>query len=168
MEDDGPYVKVYGQVNPLTGERLGRAPRTADGMRSAILAGLEAAEPHATRERHWQLARQAAHQGALFGALHRRDGELVEEHLAVPRLDQGERAAGPGGGRLGAGGVLGRAGPLTGGDPAGGQPGRAAACRGAGGGDPHGLPRPESRRAGNRQVGEGWHRGDVLAAGHQP
>src|SRR5215472_1073160 len=62
MEDNGPYVQVYRQVNPLTGERLGRAPRTADGMREAILAKLEAAEPHATRERHWQLARQAAHQ----------------------------------------------------------------------------------------------------------
>ena len=62
MEDDGPYIQVYGQVNPLTGERLGRAPRTADGMRESILAELEAVEPHATRERHWQLARQAAHQ----------------------------------------------------------------------------------------------------------
>jgi hypothetical protein len=53
---------VYQQINPLTGEQLGRAPRTADGMRAAILAKLEAAEPQATRERHWQLARQAAHQ----------------------------------------------------------------------------------------------------------
>jgi conjugative relaxase-like TrwC/TraI family protein len=61
-EPDGPYTQVYGQVNPLTGEQLGRAPRTAEGMRAAILARLEAAEPHATRERHWQLARQAAHQ----------------------------------------------------------------------------------------------------------
>jgi hypothetical protein len=50
-EADGPYTQVYGQINPLTGEHLGRAPRTADGMRAAILAGLEAAEPHATRER---------------------------------------------------------------------------------------------------------------------
>src|SRR5215469_428377 len=62
MEDNGPYTQVYRQVNPLTGEQLGRAPRTADGMQEAILAKLEAAEPHATRERHWQLARQAAHQ----------------------------------------------------------------------------------------------------------
>lgn len=62
MEDNGPYEQVYGQINPLTGERLGRAPRTAEGMRSAIMAELEAAEPEATRERHWQLARQAAHQ----------------------------------------------------------------------------------------------------------
>src|SRR5215472_9038906 len=62
MEDNGPYVQVYRQVNPLTGERKGRAPRTATGKRESILADLEAAEPHATRERHWQLARQASHQ----------------------------------------------------------------------------------------------------------
>src|SRR5260370_9886364 len=59
MEPDGPYTQVYQQVNPLTPEQLGRAPRTADGMRAAILAGLEAAQPHAPRGRHWQLARQA-------------------------------------------------------------------------------------------------------------
>src|SRR5438552_14323709 len=45
MEPDGPYTQVYQQVNTLTGEQLGRAQRTADGMREAILAGLEAAEP---------------------------------------------------------------------------------------------------------------------------
>src|SRR5579863_4299603 len=62
LQDNGPYVQVYSQINPLTGERMGRAPRTATGMRESILADLEAAEPHATRERHWQLARQASHQ----------------------------------------------------------------------------------------------------------
>src|SRR5690349_14425889 len=62
MEENGPYTQVYGQINPVTGGQLGRAPRGAEGMRAAILAKLEAAEPHATRERHWQLARQAAHQ----------------------------------------------------------------------------------------------------------
>ena len=31
MEDDGPYVQVYGQVNPLTGERLaGRRGRRTE------------------------------------------------------------------------------------------------------------------------------------------
>jgi len=42
MDDNGPCTKVYSQINPLTGEHLGRAPRTATGMRETILANLEA------------------------------------------------------------------------------------------------------------------------------
>src|SRR5712691_4701567 len=81
MEDDGPYTQVYEQVNPLTGERLGRAPRTADGMRESILAELEAAEPHATRERHWQLAREAGdgERAAYWVAQDRRLEDILQE-----------------------------------------------------------------------------------------
>ncbi|HEX3922112.1 MAG TPA: MobF family relaxase [Streptosporangiaceae bacterium] len=54
-----PYEKVYRQVDPRTGEQLGRKPggyaKYADH-----LGKLLAAEPHATRERLAELERQAA------------------------------------------------------------------------------------------------------------
>jgi AAA domain/TrwC relaxase len=57
----GVYDQVYKQINLLTGEKMGRAPggyaKFADH-----LASLEAAEPHATWERHLELERIAAQQ----------------------------------------------------------------------------------------------------------
>jgi len=54
-----PFLAVYRQVHPVTGERMGRAPggyaKTKD-----ILARLLAAEPHATAERRLELEREAA------------------------------------------------------------------------------------------------------------
>src|SRR6516225_1268148 len=56
-----PFLAVYEQVHPVTGERLGRAPgryaKTKD-----ILARLLAGEPHATVERRIELEREAAQQ----------------------------------------------------------------------------------------------------------
>jgi TrwC relaxase len=47
-----PFLAVYRQVHPVTGERLGRAP---GGYATAkdILARLLEAEPHATSGRRW-------------------------------------------------------------------------------------------------------------------
>jgi hypothetical protein len=54
-----PFLAVYRQVHPVTGEQMGRAPggyaKTKD-----ILARLLAAEPHATAERRLELEREAA------------------------------------------------------------------------------------------------------------
>jgi len=56
-----PFLAVYQQVHPVTGERMGRAPggyaKTKD-----ILARLLAGEPHATVERRIELEREAAQQ----------------------------------------------------------------------------------------------------------
>ena len=56
-----PFLAVYQQVHPVTGERMGRAPggyaKTKD-----ILAQLLAGEPHATVERRIELEREAAQQ----------------------------------------------------------------------------------------------------------
>lgn len=55
------YDQVYSQVNPLTGQKMGRAP---GGYASFAdhLDRLEAAEPHSTWERHLELERIAAQQ----------------------------------------------------------------------------------------------------------
>ena len=56
------YLKVYSQVHPMTGERLGRAAAGAgrvEERRLAYLAELLAAEPHATKDRQRALAWQA-------------------------------------------------------------------------------------------------------------
>jgi TrwC relaxase/AAA domain len=57
----GPYRSVYAQVHPQTGQRMGRAPGGYAEFK-AILARLEAAEPHATAERRLELEREAAQQ----------------------------------------------------------------------------------------------------------
>jgi hypothetical protein len=56
-----PYRSVYAQVNPQTGQRMGRALGGYPKFRE-ILARLEAAEPHATAERRLELEREAAQQ----------------------------------------------------------------------------------------------------------
>jgi hypothetical protein len=61
MVEAAPFLTVYQQVHPATGERMGRAPggyaKTKD-----ILARLLVAEPHATAERRLELEREAAQQ----------------------------------------------------------------------------------------------------------
>jgi conjugative relaxase-like TrwC/TraI family protein len=53
-----PYEAVYSQEDPRTGARLGRRPGNY-ASKTAILARLLAAEPHATAERVRELERQA-------------------------------------------------------------------------------------------------------------
>ena len=54
-----PYTAVYEQIDPRTGEKLGR-PRGSYTKYADHLARLMAAEPHATAERLIELERQAA------------------------------------------------------------------------------------------------------------
>ncbi len=54
-----PYLAVYQQVDPRTGETFGRGPYGYKHY-TQILAGKLAAEPHATRERVLELEREAA------------------------------------------------------------------------------------------------------------
>ena len=54
-----PYNAVYEQIDPRTGEKLGR-PRGSYAKYADHLARLTAAEPHATAERLIELERQAA------------------------------------------------------------------------------------------------------------
>ena len=58
-EEGSAYLAVYGQINPSTGERLGRAPMTNKNSRDKRYAALKAAEPGATRQRLRQLTVQA-------------------------------------------------------------------------------------------------------------
>jgi conjugative relaxase-like TrwC/TraI family protein len=54
-----PYLKVYAQVDPRTGEKLGGSPR-GYAHYYKILGEKLAAEPHATQERVMELEREAA------------------------------------------------------------------------------------------------------------
>ena len=56
-----PFLAVYRQVHPVTGERMGRAPG-GYAKTKEILARLLAGEPHATAERRLELEREAAQQ----------------------------------------------------------------------------------------------------------
>src|SRR5215472_4319194 len=56
---EDPYLKVYAQVDPRTGEKLGRAPGGYAKF-AEILGRKLAAEPHATAERVLELEREAA------------------------------------------------------------------------------------------------------------
>src|SRR5258707_2474590 len=57
--DREPYQKVYAQVDPRTGEKLGHKPGGYAKF-GEILARKLAAEPHATAERVLELEREAA------------------------------------------------------------------------------------------------------------
>ena len=56
-----PYEKVYRQVHPVTGQKMGRAPGSYDQFADVLLR-LKAAEPYATAERLVELEREAAQQ----------------------------------------------------------------------------------------------------------
>jgi hypothetical protein len=58
-EEGSAYLAVYSQVNPATGEHLGRAPMTNKNSRDKRYAALKEAEPGATRQRLRQLTVQA-------------------------------------------------------------------------------------------------------------
>jgi hypothetical protein len=57
--EEAPFLAVYQQVHPVTGERMGRAPGRY-ATKTDVLAGLLEAEPHATGERRVELEREAA------------------------------------------------------------------------------------------------------------
>jgi hypothetical protein len=59
LVEEEPYLKVYAQVDPRTGEKLGRSPGGYAKF-GEILARKLAAEPHATAERVLELEREAA------------------------------------------------------------------------------------------------------------
>ena len=54
-----PYEKVYRQIDPRTGDRMGRSPGNYDAF-ADWLVKLKAAEPYATAERLIELEREAA------------------------------------------------------------------------------------------------------------
>jgi hypothetical protein len=56
-----PYLAAYQQTDPLTGEKLGRAPNGWKRF-SQVFAAKLAAEPHATWERRLELEREAGQQ----------------------------------------------------------------------------------------------------------
>jgi len=59
LVEEEPYLNVYAQVDPTTGEKLGRAPGGYAKF-GEILARKLTAEPHATAERVLELEREAA------------------------------------------------------------------------------------------------------------
>lgn len=96
MEAD-PFLKVYGQVNPVTGERMGRRPGNY-AKYDEILAGLEAAEPHATAERKVELAREAAQRArrspAYTDTTASHDKTISIVHAAIRENERRAAAAG--------------------------------------------------------------------------
>ena len=90
-------------------------PRSTSGCEARLhLAGLLAAEPHATAARRLELEREAAADQADRTA-HGCHGLVQQVHLGPACLDPRERTAGPAGGRRGPRGVVGR--PRAGGRP---------------------------------------------------
>ena len=142
-----PYDAVYQQIDPRTGDRLGRA-RGRYAKFADHLARLKAAEPHATAERLIELEREAAQatrQPAAYtdvtvsfsksiSVLH----ASIRENARRARLAGDEQAAAYWAGRE----------ETVPGDPAPGQPGGAGVPAGLGRGDPDRLPRRPGGRAG--------------------
>jgi AAA domain/TrwC relaxase len=94
-----PFLAVYRQVHPVTGERLGRAP---GGYATAkdILARLLAGEPHATAERRRELEREAAQQTrrspAYTDVTASHDKTISIVHAAIRENERRARLAGNG------------------------------------------------------------------------
>ena len=92
-----PFLTVYQQVHPVTGERMGRAPggyaKTKD-----ILARLLVAEPHATAERRLELEREAAQQTrrspAYTDVTASHDKTISIVHAAIREQERRARLAG--------------------------------------------------------------------------
>jgi hypothetical protein len=95
--EEAPFLAVYVQVHPVTGERLGRAPggyaKTTD-----ILARLLVAEPHATAERRIELEREAAQQTrrspAYTDVTASHDKTISIVHAAIRERERQARLAG--------------------------------------------------------------------------
>jgi hypothetical protein len=92
-----PFLAVYQQVHPVTGERMGRAPggyaKTKD-----ILVRLLEAEPHATGERRLELEREAAQQTrrspAYTDVTASHDKTISIVHAAIRERERQARLAG--------------------------------------------------------------------------
>ena len=102
-----PYEMVYRQLDPRTGEKLGRSRGNyAEVRRSSGPA------PGGRAARDGRAAAGAGARGRpgdpAGAGLHGHDGVAVEVDLGVPRLHPGERAPGSAGGRFGRRGALGR------------------------------------------------------------
>ena len=92
-----PFLKVYRQVNPLTGEKMGRAPGNYAKFKD-ILVRLEAAEPHATYERRLELEREAGKQArrspAYTDVTASHDKTISIVHAAIREKERRARLAG--------------------------------------------------------------------------
>ena len=162
-----PYLAAYQQTDPVTGEKLGRAPNGYKRF-SQIFAAKLAAEPHATFERRLELEREAgqeARRSPVYTDLTVAHNKSVSVLHASFR-EQARRAHLAGDSARG-GGVAGPGGTGAG-DLARGQPRRAGIPPGACGVHPHRLPRPPDRWGRAGPVGARRAAGDDLAAGHQP
>jgi hypothetical protein len=94
-----PFLAVYAQVHPVTGERLGRAPGRY-AAKTDILAGLLAGEPHATGERRVELEREAAQRArrspAYTDVTASHDKTISIVHAAIRENERRARLAGDG------------------------------------------------------------------------
>jgi hypothetical protein len=92
-----PFLAVYRQVHPVTGERMGRAPGGYAKIRD-ILARMLAAEPHATAERRLELEREAAQQTrrspAYTDVTASHDKTISIVHAAIREQERRARLAG--------------------------------------------------------------------------
>jgi AAA domain/TrwC relaxase len=94
-----PFLAVYAQVHPVTGERMGRAPGRY-AAKPDILAGLLAGEPHATGERRVELEREAAQRArrspAYTDVAASHDKTISIVHAAIRENERRARLAGDG------------------------------------------------------------------------
>jgi len=92
-----PFLAVYRQVHPVTGERMGRAPG-GYAKTKEILARLLAGEPHATAERRLELEREAAQQTrrspAYTDVTASHDKTISIVHAAIRESERRARLAG--------------------------------------------------------------------------
>ena len=99
-----PYELVYRQIDPRTGEKMGRSAGSYDQW-ADWLVKLKAAEPHATAERVMELQREAA-QKTRQAPVYTDMTVSFQVDQRVPCLHQGERAPGAAGGGGRGNGVL--------------------------------------------------------------
>ena len=140
-----PYELVYRQIDPRTGEKMGRSAGNYDQVGG--LAG------QAEGDRAARYGRAGAGAGAGGGpedpagpGLYRYDGLVQQVDQRVPCLHQGERAPGAaGGGGRGHGVLAGREAALPAGRP-GGQRGGAGVRAALGRDDPDGVARGQGQR----------------------
>ena len=90
-----PYKAVYQQLDPRTGDKLGRS-RGGYAKFADHLARLRAAEPHATAERVVELEREAA-RAARQPAVYTDVTVSFSKSISVLRIPPGKRPAGAAG-----------------------------------------------------------------------
>ena len=162
-----PYEMVYRQLDPRTGEKLGRS-RGNYAKFADHLARLQAAEPHATTERLLELEREAA-QATRQAPVYTDMTVSLSKSISVfhASIRENERRARLAGDRR-RGRAVGRGRAPVPGGRAGRQPGGAGVRAAVGRDDADRLPRGAGRRAGDRPVRGGADHGVVVAAGNQP